>query len=169
MDNNQVPDILGGIDGGKKAPDFNDDQLKAFILCYMDTADPLAAAIRAGLQNAEESVMTTADRLMRHPAVKAGIAAVETLTRDGQVIRVTRDSLVEDCQAVKEKALTDRQYTSTLGAIKLQAQLKGFLEEKVRVTHQYDPKKMSDEELERIASNDKAIDVPFETIPNDPQ
>lgn len=156
----QLPDILGGIANGEVKPfEFTNDQLKLFILCYVDTADALTAAIRAGLQNPQESIMVTADRLMQMPAVKAGIEAVQGLERTTPFIKVTRDSLVEDCQAVKEKALGDRQYASTIGAIKLQAQLKGFLEEKVRVTHSYDPNKMSDEDLERIANGGKVIDV----------
>lgn len=157
MENSQVPDILGGIDGGRKPPEFTEDQLKAYIICFMDTGDPLAAALRAGLQNPEESIMITVDRLQRHPAIKAGLAALQSLKRDTAPIRVTRDSLIEECQQIGEKALGDRQYTSSLAAVKLKAQLTGHLEEKVRVIHENNPKKLSDAELERIASGERPV------------
>lgn len=123
-----------------------------FVMQYVETGDPIVAAIRANLQEAGCSIFVTIDRMLARPEIQAGIKTVESITRLLPTAKVTSASLVAEAHDVYEKSLTDRQYASALGAIKLKAALLGLLEQRVNVSHTYNVKDMSTDELRRIAA-----------------
>lgn len=140
------------------------DQAAVFVIQYVETGDPLVAAMRAGLSDDRWPLQVAVEKYMTRPDIKAMIEVTQGLTRTTTPIKITRDSIVAACQDVYEKALTDRQYGSSLAALRLQSALLGLLEQKVSISHSYKPSEMSDAELERIAAGGRVIDAAFEEV-----
>jgi len=133
-------------------PKYDPDKDAIFVMQYVESGDPMVAAIRAGLQEPGCSIFVTIDKMLARPEIQAGIKTVENITRATPNTKTTRESLVAECHDIYEKALNDRQYASATGAVKLKAALLGMLEQKVSVSHTYNVKDMSTAELKRIAA-----------------
>lgn len=157
-----MEDVLGGSLAPKHDPKIDAD----FVSIYVETGDPLIAAIRAGIQTADSSLIITANRYLARPEIRAAIDVVQSLERSGASVKVTRESIVESCQSVFESAQRDRQYGSAIAALKLQSALLGLLEQKIKVSHSYNVTEMSDTELQRIASG-AVIDGSFRDVTPD--
>ena len=157
-----MDDILGG----PPAPTYNPKVDADFVAIYVETGDPLIAATRAGIQTADSSIIITAQRYLNRPEIRAAIDVVQQLDRGAANVKVTRESIVESCQAVFENAQRDRQYGSAIAALKLQSSLMGLLEQKIKISHSYKVSDMSDAELQRIASG-AIIDGQFTDITGD--
>jgi len=140
------------VTGSPPKPKYDPDKDAVFVMQYVETGDPMVAAIRAGIQEAGCSLFVTIDRMLARPEIQAGIRTVEGITRSLPTTKVTRDSLVAEAHDIYEKALGDRQYPSALGAIKMKAALLGLLEQKLLISHTYNVKDMSTAELQRIAA-----------------
>lgn len=136
-----------------------------FVMQYVETGDPMVAAIRAGLQEPGCSIFVTIDKMMARPEIIAGINAVTGVIKATPKTKITRDSLIAACQDIYEKALTDRQYASARGAVELQARLLGLLEQKVSVSHTYNVRDMSTDELRRIAAGGSVIEGEYHEVP----
>lgn len=65
---------------------------------------------------------------------------------------VTAASLIDEAEAVREKALAAGQYAAAIAAIREKGVLAGVRVEKRESTHKTDPKAMTDDELALIAS-----------------
>jgi hypothetical protein len=140
------------VTGPPAKPKYNPDKDAIFVMQYVESGDPMVAAIRAGIQEPGCSIFVTIDKMLARPEIQAGIKTVESITRATPTTKVTRDSLVAECHDIYERALVDRQYASATGAIKLKAALLGLLEQHVKVSHTYNIKSMTTAELKRIAS-----------------
>jgi hypothetical protein len=140
------------VTGGPPKPRYDPDKDAVFVMQYVETGDPMVAAIRAQLQEPGCSIFVTIDRMLARPEIQAGIKTVETITKATPTTKVTRESLVAECHDIYEKAMIDRQYASATGAIKMKAALLGLLEQRVRVSHDYNVKNMPTADLERIAA-----------------
>lgn len=155
-----MDDILGG----DVRPQYDPNTDANFAMIYAETGDPIIAATRAGIQNQSESIIVTAQRYLMRPEIKAAIAVIQQLERETPAIVITRDSIIESCQAVFESAHRDRQYGSAIAALKLQSALKGYLDQKVTVSHDYNIKFMSTAELQRLVSGAPDIDGEYRNV-----
>jgi hypothetical protein len=147
-------------------PKYDPTQDAIFVATFVETGDPIIAATRANIQDPSTSIIVTAQRYINRPEIRAAIEVVQSLERDAPV-KVTRDSIVESCQSIFEKALTDRQYASATGALKLQAALLGLLEQKITVSHSYKVEEMSNDELLRIINGPppETIETTYSEVP----
>lgn len=148
------------VTGTPPKPKYDPDKDAIFVMQYVESGDPMVAAIRANLQEPGCSIFVTIDRMLARPEIQAGIKTVETITKATPATKQTLDSLVAECHDIYEKALADRQYASATGAVKLKAALLGLLERKISISHSYNVNDMSTAELKRIASG-KVIEGDF--------
>ncbi len=146
----------------KTADKANADAI--FVMQYVETGDPMVAAIRAGLQEPGCSIFVTIDRMLARPEIQAGIKTVQDVVAAAPKTKITRESLIAACQDIYEKALGDRQYASARGAIELQARLMGLLEQKVSVSHTYNVRDMTTDELRRIAAGGSVIEGEYREV-----
>ena len=81
--------------------------------------------------------------------------------RDVGVLSVplTKDVLSADAYEIKEKALTEGRYSEAINALKLVGDFEGLRAQKLDITVKKDVTLMSDDELMRIASGGKLLDV----------
>jgi len=91
-----------------------------------------------------------ASRLTRNDKVQARVAELQE--RSAIKAEVTAASLIEEAEAVREKALAAGQYAAAIAAIREKGVLAGVRVEKRESTHKSDPKAMTDDELALIAS-----------------
>jgi len=157
-------DVLGTT---APAPRYDSKKDALFAMTYVETGDPVVAAMRAEIHDGSMSIIATAEHYLARPEIKAAVQVIQTLTRDNAPVKITRESIVESTQTVFEKALTDRQYGSAISALKLQSALLGLLEQKVTVSHNYDVKFMSTSELQRMLDGHPEIEGQYRDITDD--
>lgn len=134
-------------------PDDDDHDADAvFVQEYVRSGDAVTACVVAGLQDPRYDVRVHAQHVLARPEIRNAIDALQRIYKaDATTADITLDSVVADMQAVYQKALDAGQYPSAIAAKKLQAALKGWLDQKIEVTHRTRPEEMSTAQLERLA------------------
>ena len=143
-----------------------------FVDRYCQHGDPVRACVEAGITDTVFPINVVAQRQLARPEIKAAIAAVEKVrSAVGARAEITLESVVADMEAVYKKAFDCGEYNSAIAAKKLQSALKGWLTQSVTVTHRHVAADLSDDDLERIASQklrDSAIDAEYTETPRLP-
>ncbi len=93
------------------------------------------ACVRAGITNPEYHIKVVAERQLARVEVQRLIAEAES---SGMVIErteYTRDLFLDELQAVHERALDAKNFTSAISAVKTQAQLLGMMDQTLNINH----------------------------------
>jgi hypothetical protein len=93
------------------------------------------ACVRAGITNPEYHIKVVADRQLARPEVQRLIEEAESSGILIERTEYTRDLFLDELQAVHERALDAKNFTSAISAVKTQAQLLGFMDQTVNVNH----------------------------------
>lgn len=134
-------------------PDDTDADADAvFVQEYVRSGDAVAACVISGLRDPRYDIRVHAERTLARPEIRNAIDALQRIYKaDAASAEITLDSVVADMQDVYQKALADGQYPSAIAAKKLQAMMKGWLDQKIEITHRTRVDEMSTEQLERLA------------------
>lgn len=123
-----------------------------FVQEFVKSGDAVTACVVAGLRDPRYDIRVYAERILARPEIRNAIDALQRIYKaDAATAEITLESVVADMQKVYQEALADRQYPSAIAAKKLQAQMKGWLDQKIEVTHRTRPEEMSTAQLERLA------------------
>ena len=93
------------------------------------------ACVRAGITNPEYHIKVVAERQLARVEVQRLIVEAETSGILIERTEYTRDLFLDELQAVHERALDAKNFTSAISAVKTQAQLLGMLDQTVNVNH----------------------------------
>ncbi len=93
------------------------------------------ACVRAGITNPEYHIKVVAERQLARVEVQRLIAEAETSGLTVERTEYTRDLFLDELQAVHERALDAKNFTSAISAVKTQAQLLGMMDQTVNVNH----------------------------------
>lgn len=143
-----------------QSPDLTEQDV-VFVQELVRNKDKDDAAIiayrRAGYWEPAFPVVVAAERHLQRPEIQTALAkAMEQFKPQISGDR-SRDSLLADTDKVFESALAAKDHAAAINAKRLQAQVMGWLQENVSVTHRLEITQLSDQQLEKIAS--KAIKV----------
>lgn len=127
-----------------------------------DDAAAIIAYKRAGFVEPMWPMGIAADRHLTRlkPAIDAARKTFTTSVRNER----SRDSILTDLDDVYRSALADKDHSAAINAKRLEAQLNGYLQDNVVVTHKMDVSMMSDEQLLRIINSKPVVDVEFQEI-----
>ena len=93
------------------------------------------ACVRAGITNPEYHIKVVAERQLARPEVQRLITEAESSGILIERTEYTRDLFLDELQAVHERALDAKNFTSAISAVKTQAQLLGFMDQTVNINH----------------------------------
>ena len=93
------------------------------------------ACVRAGITNPEYHIKVVADRQLARPEIQRLIVEAESSGILIERTEYTRDLFLDELQAVHERALDAKNFTSAISAVKTQAQLLGFMDQTVNINH----------------------------------
>jgi hypothetical protein len=138
----------------------------AFVDEYLRTGDAALAAHVCGVRYERKPTdmrpphMIGAEMLERDN-IKRAISG-----RDVGVLGVTltKDVLSADAYEIKEKALVEGRYSEAINALKLVGDFEGLRAQKVDINIKKDATLLTDEELIRIASGGRLLDVTPEKV-----
>lgn len=136
--------VLDGVNGDTKmTPDA------IFVREYVKTGDALLAVSRAGLGDSRYALSVVAEYHLGRAEIQAAIAIQREMVREerGRERGYTRELILDDLEALHQKAKEDGAYAPAISAKKVQAQLLGFLDQTVNVRHSLVPREMSTDEL----------------------
>ena len=143
-----------------------------FVERYCQHGDPVRACVEAGITDPRFPISVVAQRILARPEIKAAIAAIEKIGAQQQArVEITRDSILADMQSIYEKAMACGEFNSAIAAKKLQAAIMRLLDANITVNHRLIAGDLSDDDLERIASQklrDSAIDAEYTETPRLP-
>ncbi len=130
-----------------------------------DDAAAVTAYRRAGYFNPAYPIAVAAERILSRPDIQAAIAAARPNFKPKVQGERSRDSVLADIDAVFESALEAKDHSAAINAKRLEAQLQGYLQENIQVTHKLDVTELSDDQLLRII-NKKAsvVDAEFKEV-----
>jgi hypothetical protein len=119
-----------------------------FVRNYVQTGDALDSFKRAGYMSYGFDQRDVVGCLLNRVDIQSAIKAA--FENPGNLVEITKDSIVSDLEIIHRSAMTAKDFTPAIAAKKLQAQLMGVLQENVSITHHMDVKRMTDEELIRL-------------------
>lgn len=145
--------VMDGVNGDTRmTPDA------IFVREYVRTGDALLAVSRAGLGDSRYALSVVAEYHLGRAEIKAAIEIQRELAKaEGERRRrmlggYSRDLILDDLEALHQKAKEDGAYAPAISAKKVQAQLLGYLDQTVNVRHTIEPREMTTDELRaRIA------------------
>jgi hypothetical protein len=140
--------------------DPNSDAI--FAATYLKTGDAAEACQRAGLANFMQDIRVTAEEQLHRPEIQALLKTMGELMPVGDV-EITREYVVTSLERIHKSATNDKQYQSAIAALKVLAQVNGYLDTTVNVNHRLDLTNMTDAQLAKIAAG-KAIEGEFKQI-----
>ena len=141
-----------------------DEKEASFALFVAQGDDPVAACIRAGLQNFQYHPEVWVRQILERPEIVHAIETLREAAKRQQTIAVTRQSVVADMQDIFQKAMEVGDFKEAIASKKLQAGLLGLLVEKKEVVVRRGVDEMSDDELARIAGEGHVVDAEFEEV-----
>ncbi len=143
--------------------DADPEQIALFVECYhRNGGDAVAACVEARVLDPMYSVTTIAARLMDRPEVQVAIATMKKMKATAATAEVTRESIVQDMQAVYEKHLHSDGKVA-IAAKRLQAEILRLLGHDITINVKHDVTMMSDAQLAAIVAG-KAIDGQFTDV-----
>lgn len=93
------------------------------------------ACVRAGITNPEYHIKVVAERQLARVDVQRLISEAESSGLVIERTEYTRDLFLDELQAVHERALDAKNFTSAISAVKTQAQLLGMMDQTVNINH----------------------------------
>lgn len=140
------------------------DKDAQFVKLYLQTGDALDSYIRTGYELHGYEKRAVAQYMLERPDIQAMLKMAETL-KPKAAVEITRESIVSDLDVIHAAAVRASDYTPAIAAKKLQAQLAGFLQENVTVTHRLDVTQMTDERImELLTAKSKHIEGDFTEV-----
>jgi hypothetical protein len=133
------------------------DKDAEFVVQYLKHRnDPQAAKIacsKAGLRpDRDKSLDSLASWMMSRPDIQSAIRAAEaSVAAVAPEAEVTLGLLTAHTEEIRQSAMDDRQYPAALNAVKLAAQMHGFLDTTINVNHSMKVEEMDTAALMRIA------------------
>lgn len=145
--------VLDGVNGDTKMlPDA------IFVREYVRHGDEVLAVSRAGLSDSRYSLSVVAEYHLARPEIQAAISIQRELVKENAALKkrllggYSRELIIEDLETLHLKAREDGDYAPAISAKKVQAQVLGYLDKTVHVTHSLVPREMTTDELRlRIA------------------
>lgn len=132
------------------AADYDADSV--FVSEFVKTGDATTACIVAGIRDNRYDIRVTAEKTLARPEIRTAIEALQRIYQvDVAQPEITLDSVVADMQVIYQKAVDDGQYQAAIAAKKLQASLRGWLDQKIDITLRRSVDEMSTKDLERLA------------------
>ena len=132
--------------------DADHDADAVFVQEFVRSGDAVTACVVAGLRDPRYDIRVYAERTLARPEIRNAIDALQRIYKaDATTADITLESVVADMQTVYQQALAANQFPSAIAAKKLQAQMKGWLDQKIEITHRTRPEEMSTAQLERLA------------------
>ena len=125
------------------------------------------ACVRAGITNPEYHIKVVADRQLARPEVQRLIEEAETSGILIERTEYTRDLFLDELQAVHERALDAKNFTSAISAVKTQAQLLGFMDQTVNVNHTVTAKDLDLQTLRAMVADRAKPAMVIEGVVND--
>lgn len=142
--------VMHGVNGDTKmTPDA------IFVREYVRTGDEILAVSRAGLNDSRYALSVVAEYHLARPEIQAAISIQRELSKDLETARrrmlggYSRELILDDLENLHQKAKEDGAYAPAISAKKVQAQLMGYLDQTVHITHSVEPREMSTDELRR--------------------
>jgi hypothetical protein len=143
------------------------EQDAEFVLEYLrNRGDPAAAkvaCIRAGIRDRDRSLDSTAQRQLSRPVIQAAIKAAESVQAVGTP-DITLGTLTAETERIRELAISDRQYPAALNAVKLTAQMHGFLDQNININHSVKVGEMNTADLMKIANGGRTLEGEFKEL-----
>jgi hypothetical protein len=134
------------------------DKDAEFVVQYLKHRnDPQAAKIacsKAGLRpDRDKTIDSLASWMMSRPDIQSAIRAAEaSVAAVAPEAEVTLGLLTAHTEEIRQSAMDDRQYPAALNAVKLAAQMHGFLDTTINVNHSMKVEEMDTAALQRIAA-----------------
>lgn len=127
-----------------------------------DDAAAIVAYKRAGFVEPQWPMAIAAERHLKRlkPAIDAARKTFTTAIKNER----SRDSILADLDDIYDSALKDKDHSAAINAKRLEAQLQGFLEDKVSVTHKMEIGQLSDEQLLRVINRKPVVDGEFTDV-----
>ena len=118
------------------------------------------ACVRAGITNPEYHIKVVAERQLARPEVQRLVAEAETSGIVIERTEYTRDLFLDELQAVHERALDAKNFTSAISAVKTQAQLLGMMDQTLNINHTVTAKDLDLQTLRAmVADRAKPVNV----------
>lgn len=150
--------VMDGVNGDTRmTPDA------IFVREYVKTGDALLAVSRAGLGDSRYALSVVAEYHLSRPEIQAAIGIQRELARteERRIRGYSRDLILDDLEALHQKAKEDGAYAPAISAKKVQAQLLGYLDQTVHVTHSLVPREMTTAELRAKIAELSERDAPM--------
>lgn len=124
------------------------------IFCreYLKTGDAMTACVRAGLTNSEYSLSVTAQHHLSRPEIQAALAVLTESGVERERVVYSRDLILDELQRAYEAGMQGMPISSAITALKVQAQLLGYLDTTINVNHTVSAKEMTLAELRSAVS-----------------
>ena len=131
-----------------------------FVKEYIKSGDALLAFNRAGYQTGGVGAKVMAERTLARPEIRIALAVLADFGlkagTDVPVAPLSRDGLIEKLDAIHEVAMQEAALPSAINAVKAQAQLLGYMDQTVTITHNVRASELSLEDLRAMVSKELA-------------
>jgi hypothetical protein len=131
-----------------------------FVKEYIKSGDALLAFNRAGYQTGGVGAKVMAERTLARPEIKIALSVLADFgiekSDDIPVNPLSRDGLIEKLDAIHEVAMQETALPSAINAVKAQAQLLGYMDQNVTITHNVRAAELSLEDLRAMVSKELA-------------
>jgi hypothetical protein len=131
-----------------------------FVKEYIKSGDALLAFNRAGYQTGGVGAKVMAERTLARPEIRIALDVLADFGlkagTDVPVAPLSRDGLIEKLDAIHEVAMQEVALPSAINAVKAQAQLLGYMDQNVTITHNVRAAELSLEDLRRMVSAELA-------------
>jgi hypothetical protein len=131
-----------------------------FVKEYIKSGDALLAFNRAGYQTGGVGAKVMAERTLARPEIKIALSVLADFgiekSEDIPVNPLSRDGLIEKLDAIHEVAMQETALPSAINAVKAQAQLLGYMDQNVTITHNVRASELSLEDLRAMVSKELA-------------
>jgi len=141
-----------------------------WVIEYLNNErDPAAAkiaCIKAKIKDLDCSLAVSAQRQLARPVIQAAIKAAQAVKAAQPEPEITLGTLTAHAEDIRERAMEDRQYPAALNAVKLTAEMHGFLDKTININHSMKVEEMDTAALMKIAAGAKpALEVPYTEVP----
>lgn len=129
-----------------------------FVREYVKTGDALLAFNRAGYVTGGVGAKVAAERTLARPEIKLALSVLAEMgIEKGEDIPVdpqSREGLVDRLDVIHEAAMEEGAFPSAINAVKVQAQLLGYMDQVVTVNHHVSARELSLEDLRMLVSKE---------------
>ena len=115
------------------------------IFCreYLRTGDAMTACVRAGLASSEYSLSVSAEYHLSRPEIQAALSVLAESGVKRERVVYSRELILDELQGLYEAGKQGVPVSSAISALKVQAQLLGYLDTTINVNHSVSAKDMS--------------------------